>query len=71
IAEDAPSADVEIDLAEQLVTAPNFQAHFPIDPFEKHRLANGLDQIALTLQHADAIDAYEADRPGFKPVLTD
>ena len=69
IAEGAPSALVEIDLDEQLVTAPNFQAHFHIDPFVKHRLANGLDQIALTLAHAGEIDSFEGNRPSFKPSL--
>jgi 3-isopropylmalate/(R)-2-methylmalate dehydratase small subunit len=69
IAESAPSAEVEIDLQEQLVTAPNFQTHFHIDAFDKHRLLNGLDQIALTLQHAGAIDDFEGRRPSFKPTL--
>ena len=69
IAESAPSAEVEIDLDEQLVTAPNFQAHFHIDGFDKHRLMNGLDQIALTLAHSGAIDDYEGQRPAFKPSL--
>ena len=35
---------------------------FEIDADTKHRLLNGLDDIGLTLQQADAIDAYEADR---------
>jgi 3-isopropylmalate/(R)-2-methylmalate dehydratase small subunit len=47
-----------IDLAAQ--TADEFP--FAIDPEVKHRLLNGLDDIALTLQQADAIAAYEATR---------
>ena len=35
---------------------------FAIDPEIKHRLLNGLDDIALTLQEGDAIAAYERDR---------
>ncbi|HEX6509733.1 MAG TPA: 3-isopropylmalate dehydratase small subunit, partial [Chloroflexota bacterium] len=35
---------------------------FDIDPFSRHRLLNGLDDIGLTLQHADAITQYEGAR---------
>ena len=54
-----PDNLVTIDLEEQQVTTIGFEAHFDIDPFAKHRLRNGLDNIALTLGHADDIDAYE------------
>jgi 3-isopropylmalate/(R)-2-methylmalate dehydratase small subunit len=37
---------------------------FDIDPFRKHCLLNGLDDIGLTLQHADAIREYEARHLG-------
>ena len=50
------------------VTADGFSAHFDIDPFIKHCLLNGLDDIALTLEHADAIDGFERDRPLYSPV---
>ena len=36
---------------------------FPMDAATQHRFLNGLDDIGLTLNHADAIDAYEATRP--------
>jgi 3-isopropylmalate/(R)-2-methylmalate dehydratase small subunit len=36
-----------------------FEAPFEIDAFHRHRLLNGLDDIGLTLEHSDAIDAYE------------
>jgi 3-isopropylmalate/(R)-2-methylmalate dehydratase small subunit len=45
-------------------------ASFDIDPETKHRLLNGLDDIALTLQQASAIDAYEAERERSGPVTT-
>ena len=64
-----PDNLVTIDLEAQTVTSIGFEAHFDIDPFAKHRLANGLDNIALTLEHADAIDGYESERAAFKPVL--
>lgn len=70
LAEADPTAEVTIDLTAQTVTyGAEFEARFDIDPFTKHCLLNGLDDIGLTLQHAADIDAYEASRPTFKPVL--
>ncbi len=40
-----------------------FSAKFPIDPFVRHCLLNGLDDIGLTLQHESDIAAYEKDHP--------
>ncbi|HTM78741.1 MAG TPA: 3-isopropylmalate dehydratase small subunit, partial [Devosia sp.] len=55
------------DLAEQVVVRPNGERiHFEIDAFRKHLLLNGLDDIGQTLQHAPAIDAYEAKRQAEK-----
>ncbi|MFZ5699713.1 MAG: 3-isopropylmalate dehydratase small subunit [Pseudomonadota bacterium] len=52
-----------VDLAKQTVTTPSGQSFaFEIDAFRKHCLLNGLDDIGLTLQDADAIRAYEARR---------
>jgi len=68
IAED-PANTVTIDLAAQTVAAGDFSATFSIDPFAKHRLLNGLDNVALTLHRTAAIDAFEAQRPVFKPAL--
>lgn len=42
---------------------------FDIDPFQKHCLLNGLDEIGLTLNHADAIKAYEDKRRVEQPWL--
>ena len=64
-----PDNMVTIDLDAQTVTTIGFEASFDIDPFAKHRLANGLDNIALTLEHAEAINTYEETRATFKPVL--
>jgi 3-isopropylmalate/(R)-2-methylmalate dehydratase small subunit len=41
--------------------------HFDIDPFVKHCLLEGLDDIGLTLQHDDAIAAFEAKRSELLP----
>lgn len=51
---------VSVDLEMQKVVAgTSFEADFQIDPFQKHCLLNGLDEIGLTLQYADKIRAYE------------
>ena len=61
---------VKIDLESQTVTTPTEQVfRFDIDPFHKHRLLNGLDEIGLTLAHADAIRAFEAKRKAEQPWL--
>jgi 3-isopropylmalate/(R)-2-methylmalate dehydratase small subunit len=54
--------EAEIDLAAQEVRFDDTVARFEIDPETKHRLFNGLDDIALTLAQEDAIAAYEAER---------
>ena len=41
--------------------------HFDIDPFLKHCLLNGLDDISLTLQSDADISHFEASRPAFLP----
>ena len=43
---------------------------FEIDAQIKHRLLNGLDDIAVTLDNAGTIDAYERDRERVGPVTT-
>ncbi|KHK92612.1 3-isopropylmalate dehydratase small subunit [Novosphingobium malaysiense] len=52
---------IDIDLETQTVTTP-FQDRFTfdIDPFRKHCLENGLDEVGLTMAQADAIGAHEA-----------
>ena len=57
-----------IDLENQTVADErDTLASFDIDPAVKHRLLNGLDDIGLTLQHADAIESFEQHRPAFLP----
>ncbi len=62
--------EVHVDLPAQVVTAPD-GARFPfdLDPFRKHCLLEGLDDVALTLTHAAALDRFEAghDLPGLAP----
>lgn len=69
----AQTDPIHIDLESQTVTTP-FQDRyeFEIDPFRKHCLIEGLDEIGMTLADATAIDAYEAtlakQRPFMAPV---
>jgi 3-isopropylmalate/(R)-2-methylmalate dehydratase small subunit len=54
-------SDVTVDLERCVVVAPDAtELPFEIDASTRHRLLNGLDDIGLTLQHEDAIAAYEA-----------
>jgi len=62
-----PQAPIRIDLPEQQVVTGAVHTAFDVDPFTKHLLVHGLDDIELTLQHADDIDAFEAQRPAFLP----
>ena len=67
-AEDSPGWEMEVDLETQTVTLGNGKSRqFDIDPFVKRCLLNGLDDISLTLQEGDAIDAFEALRPEYLP----
>ena len=61
-----------IDLAAQVVKTPAGDSFaFEVDEFRKHCLLNGLDDIGLTLEHADAIRAYEAKKRVEAPWLFD
>ena len=66
----AQAGEAQVDLAEQEVRWPGGSASFDIDPQIKHRLLNGLDDIALTLEQDEAIGAYERDRERRGPVTT-
>jgi 3-isopropylmalate/(R)-2-methylmalate dehydratase small subunit len=59
-----PGFRLVIDLERQTVASSDgaLAMHFEIDPFRKYCLLNGLDEIGLTLRHADEIRAFEARR---------
>ncbi|HEY2615812.1 MAG TPA: 3-isopropylmalate dehydratase small subunit [Acetobacteraceae bacterium] len=64
------NARITVDLQRQVVVRPNGEEiHFDIDPFRKHSLLNGLDDIGQTLQHAPHIASYEAARRQAQPWL--
>lgn len=70
LAEAEPDAEVTISLPDQTVTyRDQFEARFDIDSFTKWCLVEGLDDIGLTLRHADTIDEFETARPAWKPSL--
>ena len=54
------NAVVTVDLESQVITGPDGgKVEFKVDAFKKHCLLNGLDDIGLTMQKSDAIDAFE------------
>jgi 3-isopropylmalate/(R)-2-methylmalate dehydratase small subunit len=60
-----PELEVSIDLEAQTVSLPNGPAHrFEIDPYRKHLLLNGLDELGFTLSQIDKITAFEQTYPG-------
>jgi 3-isopropylmalate/(R)-2-methylmalate dehydratase small subunit len=64
------AGEAQVDLAAQEVRWPGGTASFEIDPDVKHRLLNGLDDIALTLEEEDAIAGYESERERPGPLTT-
>jgi 3-isopropylmalate/(R)-2-methylmalate dehydratase small subunit len=61
---------VAVDLEQQTVTTPGGESYaFEIDPFRKQCILNGLDDIGLTLAHADEIKAFEAKHRQAQPWL--
>jgi 3-isopropylmalate/(R)-2-methylmalate dehydratase small subunit len=56
-----PGYRLLVDLEKQKITSPDgLEIAFEVDPFRRHCLLNGLDDIGLTLQHEDKISQYEA-----------
>ncbi|MEU3626426.1 3-isopropylmalate dehydratase small subunit [Amycolatopsis coloradensis] len=66
--ENEPGTEVTVDLESKTVRAKDFTAPFQIDDYTRWRLLEGLDDIALTLRHAEEIDTFESQRPSWKPV---
>lgn len=65
-----PGSEVTIDLPAQTVTFPDGAVErFEVDPFRKECLVAGIDEIELTLRHAHAIEAYEAQARAATPWL--
>ncbi|GAC83612.1 3-isopropylmalate dehydratase small subunit [Gordonia paraffinivorans NBRC 108238] len=65
--EENPGMELTVSLVDKAVTAGDLVVPFAIDDYTRWRLLEGLDDIGLTLRQVDAISAYEAARPSFKP----
>ncbi|MGK5550195.1 3-isopropylmalate dehydratase small subunit [Actinomadura kijaniata] len=66
-AERDPAAEITVDLERREVRAGDLVAPFEIDDYTRWRLMEGLDDIGLTLRHADDITAYEERRAAWLP----
>lgn len=65
-----PGYSLKVDLEKQVVTTDDGrELSFDVEPFRKHCLINGLDDIGMTLQKADKIKAFEAERLARHPWL--
>ncbi|MFO6451135.1 MULTISPECIES: 3-isopropylmalate dehydratase small subunit [unclassified Aeromicrobium] len=66
-----PGAQISVDLESRTVSAgegvDRIEDSFTIDDYTRWRLLEGLDDIGITLGHAEDIAAYESRRPSFKP----
>lgn len=67
--EDDPTIEIVVDVPDLEVRVPSIDLEEPfyLDDHHVHRLVNGLDDIGISEQYADAITAFEATRPDFLP----
>jgi 3-isopropylmalate/(R)-2-methylmalate dehydratase small subunit len=68
LAEADPAAEVTVDLDARAVRYGSSAVPFDVDDYTRWRLMEGLDDIGLTLRHADTITAFEQSRPDWLPV---
>jgi 3-isopropylmalate/(R)-2-methylmalate dehydratase small subunit len=69
LVEESPTSQVTVDLAAREVHADGVRCSFDIDDFTRWRLLEGLDDIGLTLRHAEEISAFEQERPRWLPAV--
>jgi 3-isopropylmalate/(R)-2-methylmalate dehydratase small subunit len=62
-----PTTQVTVDLVSREVRYDHVVLGFEIDDYTRWRLMEGLDDIGLTLRHADDVDIFESHRPSWKP----
>jgi len=62
-----PKVEITVDMERLIVEVPaeGFKESFPMDPPTQHRFLNGLDDIGITLTHADEINTFEKNRPAW------
>jgi 3-isopropylmalate/(R)-2-methylmalate dehydratase small subunit len=68
--ENEPGTELTVDLQQKTVQAKDLTVAFDVDDYTRWRLLEGLDDIGLTLRHADAVSAFEAARPARLPTTT-
>ncbi len=64
-----PTLELTIDVKRRTLEAPalDIEVEFELSDSVQHRFLNGLDDIGLTMQNQDSIEAFESTRPAFKP----
>ena len=64
-----PTMEIVVDVERRTLEAPaiDLEVSFDLSDAVQHRFLNGLDDIGLTMQNVDSIDAFEGERPAFKP----
>ena len=62
-----PQVEIHVDMERLTVEVPaeGFKESFPMDPPTQHRFLNGLDDIGITMTHADEINTFEKNRPAW------
>jgi 3-isopropylmalate/(R)-2-methylmalate dehydratase small subunit len=62
-----PKVEITVDMERLTVEVPaeGFKESFPMDPPTQHRFLNGLDDIGITMTHADEINKFEKNRPAW------
>ena len=71
LAETDPRAEITVDVERRTVEAPDVRTSFALEDHVRARLLAGLDDIAVTLAHADEITKYESSRATWLPSLRD
>ena len=67
VLEEDPGCEITVDLQACTISAGEIVADFVIDEYVRWRLLEGLDDIGITLQHAEEIEAFEQQRPALLP----
>ena len=64
-----PTMEIVVDVERRTLEAPSIdlEVSFDLSDAVQHRFLNGLDDIGLTMQNVDSIDAFEGERPAFTP----
>ncbi len=71
-ATEEPGLAISIDIENRTLSVPEIgvEIEFPMDDFTQYRLLEGLDDIGITMRHADDITKYEATRPSWMPSIS-